>query len=63
MMVQRNIILTDRQTDRQTDRRDHFIDFAKGISIILVLWGHCIQYMSTGAFDFFDDNIFKVISG
>ena len=51
--MNKNIILTD--------RRDHFIDFAKGISILLVLWGHCIQYMSAGAFDFFDDNALKVI--
>ena len=27
--------------DNLTDRRDYFIDFAKGISILLVLWGHC----------------------
>ena len=47
--------------DNLTDRRDYFIDFAKGISILLVLWGHCIQYMSAGTVDFFEDNAFKVI--
>ena len=33
----------------------------KGISIILVLWGHCIQYLSVESFDFFDDSAFKII--
>lgn len=45
----------------QTDSRDSFLDFVKGISIILVLWGHCIQYLSVESFDFFDDSAFKII--
>lgn len=44
----------------QTNRNE-FIDFVKGISILFVLWGHCIQYFSVLSFDFFEDNTFKVI--
>lgn len=45
-------------TDRQ---RRIFINVAKGIAIFLMLWGHCIQVCSTGAFDFFENSVFKVL--
>lgn len=48
-------------TSNNLTDRDSYIDFIKGISIILVLWGHLVQYLSDGAFDFFDDTVFKSI--
>lgn len=55
-MINKEIAPGNNLTDR-----DGFIDFIKGISIILVLWGHCIQYFSIGKFDFYEDYMFKTI--
>ena len=44
--------------------RNQFIDFAKGIAIFLVVWGHVIQYISwtpVDQHDFFSDDVFKTI--
>jgi len=38
-----------------------YINVAKGIAIILMLWGHCIQYSSAGSFDFYENIVFKTI--
>ena len=40
--------------------RDRYIDFIKGIAILLVLWGHCIQY-GTCSDAFFENPLFKFI--
>ena len=41
--------------------RDKNIDTIKGIAIFLVVWGHLIQYSGANRFDFYNDNIFKII--
>lgn len=41
--------------------RSRFLDFVKGISIFLVLWGHAIQYLCVDSFDFFVDSVFKLL--
>lgn len=46
-------------------KRNSFIDFTKGVAIILVVVGHCIQYGSgqdylKGELSF-DNNLFKLI--
>jgi len=41
--------------------RNDFIDFLKGLSIFFVLWGHCIQYLTLGQWDFFEDKAFIFI--
>lgn len=46
--------------ENQTDR-NRFLDFAKGILMFLVLWGHAIQYLSYDGFDFFADSVFKML--
>lgn len=51
-------------SDRKTDRNQYF-DLVKGIAIILVVFGHCIQYGSgdpylSGEY-FFDNIVFKAI--
>lgn len=46
-------------------KRNNYFDFIKGIAIILVVFGHCIQYGSGILFianeDYYDDVIFKLI--
>ncbi len=42
------------------EKRD-FINILRGLAIFLVLWGHAIQYFSTGDFDFFENTVFKAI--
>ncbi len=41
--------------------RDRYFDFIRGIAVIFVLWGHCIQYGMVAAGDFFENPIFKAI--
>ena len=41
-------------------KRIEFIDSLKGFAILLVLWGHSIQYLCSGI-DFFQNFIFKII--
>lgn len=49
----------------KTDEKNAFIDYLKGIAILLVLVGHCVQYGSGAAFfenaDYLDNIIMKVI--
>lgn len=42
-------------------KRNYQIDFLRGVAVLLVLWGHCIQYLSQGQFDFFENIIFRFI--
>lgn len=46
-------------------KRNEYIDVIKGIAIVLVIIGHCIQYGSGNQFLsgglFFEDNFFKII--
>lgn len=42
-------------------KRNNKIDFIKGLSIFLVVWGHTIQYFNNGEFDFFHNPIFIFI--
>ena len=37
------------------------INYIRGIAIFLMLLGHCIQYCCGGQFDFFENEIFKII--
>jgi fucose 4-O-acetylase-like acetyltransferase len=41
--------------------RDRTIDILKGITILLVVWGHSIQYANNGNIDFFTNPIFVFI--
>lgn len=45
----------------ESKQRSLYIDFIKGIAIILVIWGHLIQYTAVNDFDFFENKIFKFI--
>lgn len=38
-----------------------YINVVKGIAVVLMLWGHCIQYGSEGAFDVFHHPIYQWI--
>lgn len=38
-----------------------YIDVVKGIAIILMLWGHCIQYSAAEGFQAFDHGIYQFI--
>ncbi|MBR2523785.1 MAG: acyltransferase family protein [Clostridiales bacterium] len=44
-----------------SEHRKRQIDLLRGLAIFLMLWGHCIQYCCGGQFDFFGDQVFKVI--
>lgn len=42
--------------------RCFFLDLAKGVAIVLMLYGHCIQYCCAGSeVDFFENIVFKTI--
>lgn len=44
------------------DKKESFYwDIVKGTAIFLMLWGHCIQYCSMEAVDYFEDITFKTI--
>lgn len=45
----------------ETRQRDSRIDFTKGILIILVVLGHCIQISFTGQDEFYNNCFFKLI--
>ena len=51
-MINKEIAPGNNLTDREG-----CVDLRKGISIILVLWGHCIQYFSIGKFDFYEEDL------
>ena len=36
----------------EMDITKRFINFVRGVAILLMLWGHSIQYCSQGSFDF-----------
>lgn len=38
-----------------------YLDIVKGIAIFLMLWGHCIQCCANGTFDYFENDVFKLI--
>ena len=38
-----------------------YINVVKGIAVVLMIWGHCIQYSSKGSFDVFSHPIFQGI--
>lgn len=38
-----------------------YINVVKGIAVVLMLWGHCLQYGSEGAFDVFHHPIYQWI--
>lgn len=50
--MEKGIILSD---------RSQFVDIIKGFAILLMLWGHCIQYCYPENKDFFLDIAFKTI--
>ena len=37
------------------------IDVLKGFAIFIVVWGHCIQFLADAKYDFFSNEIFKII--
>lgn len=41
--------------------RNGYLDFVRGVAIILVLWGHCIQYGTVDGSEFFYNPMFKLI--
>lgn len=41
--------------------RNEKLDNLKGIAIFLVVWGHSLQYLNNGEFDFFENSLFQVI--
>lgn len=38
-----------------------YLDIVKGVAIFLMLWGHCIQCCANNSFDFFENEVFKII--
>lgn len=42
-------------------KRIEYLDVARGIAILLVLWGHSIQYFSLDTLDCFENNLFQFI--
>ena len=49
------------QPERTPPERNRWVDFAKGAALFLVLWGHCIQFLSVEGYDFLQDRAFTVI--
>lgn len=44
------------------ENRNYSLDVIRGVAILLVVIGHCIQYFSAGtSFDFFNNGVFKFI--
>ncbi|MFW0973304.1 acyltransferase family protein [Leclercia pneumoniae] len=37
------------------------VDLLKGVAIFLVVWGHCIQFLTTDRYDFFGNYVFMAI--
>jgi fucose 4-O-acetylase-like acetyltransferase len=48
-------------TGQPPQERNEFLDYLKGLLIILVAWGHVIQYVVYRGRDFWDDPLFKLI--
>ena len=46
-------------TDDRADRC--LVDFIRGVAIILMLWGHSIQYCCGDQFDYYENTVFKLI--
>lgn len=49
------------EVSKESPKRIEILDMAKGVAIFLVLWGHCIQYFSSGDDDFYNNFVFKFI--
>ncbi len=47
--------------ENKVSQRNGYIDFARGIAIFLMIWGHCLQYCIPKGADFFEDPVFKFI--
>ena len=47
--------------DAVEDDTRFFINVARGLAIFLMLWGHCIQCCCLGDFDFYENDVFRVI--
>ena len=51
--------------EKMNEKRNTFIDFLKGVAIMLVLIGHCVQYGSGATFlesgAYWDNTVMKVI--
>lgn len=43
------------------NREREYINFVKGIAVVLMIWGHCIQYSSKKSFDIFEHGVFQFI--
>ncbi len=43
-----------------SSKRD-YINAVRGTAVFLTIWGHCIQYCCAGAFDFFENRMFRII--
>lgn len=48
-------------TSQNRSQRSQLIDFLRGGVIVLMLWGHCIQYCVPAGVDFFENPVFKFI--
>lgn len=42
-------------------RSRRYVNIVKGIAVLLMLWGHCIQYCASGSFNCFDDGVYQAI--
>lgn len=49
------------KTAERKEERDLFTDFLKGFAVILVVWGHAIQYCYGGTEEFYENPLFKFI--
>lgn len=47
--------------DKNGYSRNLQLDILKSFAIALVVWGHVIQFSSTGAFDFYENQVFQFI--
>lgn len=43
------------------DRSRQYLNTVKGVAVLLMLWGHCIQYCGADTFACFDDEVFQAI--
>lgn len=43
------------------NRESTYINVVKGIAVVLMIWGHCIQYCAETSFDVFEHSIFQFI--
>ena len=48
-------------SESSINKRNENIDIIKGIAVILMVYGHCLQYGVNGKIDYFNMLCFKII--